>query len=234
MAGSADDGIGNSFDIGGSELVVLPDFHKAFGGIDDQDIGVVALLFQNQNDGRNARAEEDISRQSDDGVDVVALDEFLADAAFLAASEQYAVRQNDGHYAIGLNVVEVVQQKGVIGFCFGGQPKTGIARVGFFVLRLPLLRVRGIGNHGIDIERLVAAYGVVFVEPGPVRFQGVGIARYDVIGQYASHDQIHTGQVVGVFLDFLGVVFDVVFIVDVPGHAVANVDQQGAEIGRAH
>ncbi|MNO02158.1 hypothetical protein D3C81_2224790 [compost metagenome] len=64
---------------------------------------------EHEDDGWDASAEEDVGRQADYGFEVVVLDQLFADDAFLSAPEQHAVRQDDGHDAVGLQVVQVVQ-----------------------------------------------------------------------------------------------------------------------------
>ena len=73
------------------------------------------MLLEHHHEGRNACAEEDVGWQTDDGVDVVLLDETGADLLFLAATEQYAVGQHDGEDAIWFQVVELVEQEGIVG-----------------------------------------------------------------------------------------------------------------------
>ncbi|MNJ58889.1 hypothetical protein D3C77_545460 [compost metagenome] len=94
---------------------------------------------QHEDDGRDTRAEEDVGRQANDGFEVVVLDQLLADDAFLTASEQHAVRQDDGHDAVGLQVVQVVQQEGVVGLGLGGHAEASVAWVSILVQRVPLL-----------------------------------------------------------------------------------------------
>ncbi len=49
-------------------------------------------------------------------------EQFAADAFFRAATEQHAVRQDDGHHAVLLQEMEAVQQEGKVGGGFGGEP----------------------------------------------------------------------------------------------------------------
>ena len=70
---------------------------------------------------------------------------------------------------------------------------------------------------------------VLFVKVGPVVFQRVRVAVDDVARQDAPHDQVHTGEIIGVLLQFLGVVFDVTPVAPVAhmlGDSLANVEQQ--------
>ena len=120
-------GIGNALDVGGAELVVFALLGVPLGGVNDKYILALALLAQHHNDGGNARAKENVGGQTDDGVNVVVLNQIFADRAFLTAAEQNTVGQNDGHNAVWLDMVEVVQQKGIVRLTLGCQTKAGIA-----------------------------------------------------------------------------------------------------------
>ena len=67
------------------------------------------MLLQHHNQRRDARAEEDVGRQSDDAVNLVLLNQFLANLSFAVilrvATEQHTVGQYDGHDAVGFQVV---------------------------------------------------------------------------------------------------------------------------------
>ena len=54
---------------------------KALAGVDEEDVvGIVALLLEHQDAGRDTGPKEDICREADDGIEVVAiLDEVSAD-----------------------------------------------------------------------------------------------------------------------------------------------------------
>ena len=149
---------------------------------------------------------------------MVLLNKVFADRAFLAATKQHPVRQHDGHYAVWLQVKQVVEQKGKVGLGLGCQPKGRKTGVRILVGGLPRLRVRGVGYHRIHIQRIVRACGVAVVKVRPVVFKGIAISGDDVVWQNAAHHKVHAREVVGVFFQFLRVVFDVVFAGDVLGH----------------
>ncbi len=139
-----EDGIGDFFDVGGAEPVIFSFFDEAFGGIYDEEVAVLPLLAEEEDDGGDAGAEENVGGQADDGFDVVIFDEVFADSAFFAAAEENAVGEDDGHDAVRFEVVEVVEEEGVVGLGLGGEAEAGVARVAVFVQRVPLLRVGGI------------------------------------------------------------------------------------------
>ena len=92
-----------------------------------------------------------------------------------------------------------------------------------FVLRIPLLRVRRIRDNGVKVQGVVGIDRVLIIKVGPIIFEGVGISSDDVAGQDAAHDKIHAGEVVGVFLQLLGVILDVALVSHVLGNGLANI-----------
>ena len=222
------DRVRDSPDIGGAKHVVLANFAEPLGGVDDQHVGVRPPFLQDHDDGRDAGSEEDVGGKPDDGVDVVLLDEVLPDFPFLATPEQNAMRQHDGHDAVGLQVKQVVEQKGEVGLRFRSHSERGEARIRLLVRRIPCLRVRRVRHHRVHVERIVGADGVAILEVWPIVFQRVAVPRNDIVRQDSTHDEVHARQVVGVLLELLRVVLDVVLVVDVFRDAAADVDQQGA------
>ncbi len=75
---------------------------------------VIAFLAQHHHDGGNACAEENIRRQTDDCLNMVVVNQIFANCAFFTTTEQHTVRQNDGHNAVVTQMVQVVQQEGII------------------------------------------------------------------------------------------------------------------------
>ena len=122
--------------------------------------------------------------------------------------EQHAVGQNDAHDTVGAQVVQIMQKEGVISFGFRGNTEFE-ARVELLIFRIPVLGVRRVRHHGIDEERIVGLILVLDgVEPGPVVFERVAIARHDVVGKNSTHDQIHPREVVRVLLKLLRIILD--------------------------
>ena len=125
-----------------------------------------------------------------------------------------------------------MQQKGVV--CLGLGRHTELeARVELLVFRIPVLGVGWIRHHGIDEERIVGLILVLDgVEPGPVVFERVTIARHDVVGEYSAHDQIHAREVVRVLLKFLRIILDGVGVAVASRHCLADIDKQRARSAR--
>ena len=143
--------VGDPLDVGGPELVVLSDFHKALGRVNEQHVVAVAALFEHHDDGWDAGAEEDIGRQANDRVDVVLFDQVLSDRLFQTTTEQDAVRQDNGHHAVGLEVEEVMEQEGVVCFACGCQSKAGIPGVGFLVGGIPVLGIGWVRHDRVHV-----------------------------------------------------------------------------------
>ena len=120
-----------------------------------------------------------------------------------------------------------MQQECIVSLAFRGKPKS-VTRVTFLVCGIPRLGIGRIGDNSIYIERVIGVNRVVIIEIRPIFLQRVAVARHDIVRQNAPHYQIHAGQVVGVFLKLLSVVFDVVSPAHVTRHALADIDKQGA------
>ncbi|MPM75746.1 hypothetical protein SDC9_122740 [bioreactor metagenome] len=118
-----------------------------------------------------------------------------------------------------------MEQKRVIGFGLRRKPEIGKSRIGLLVRWVPVLRIRRIAHHCVHIERTIGFRRAGFVKIRPIRLQCVAVARDDVGGEDSPHHQVHAGEVVGVFLQLLGKILDVVRIVHVAGDRVADVDQ---------
>ena len=221
------DGVHDSFDVAGPQGVVLAGLGKPPGGVHDQDIRVAALLPQHHNHGGDAGSVEDVGGEADDGVDVVLFNQIPADFSFLAAPEENAVRKDNGHDSVGSQVVQIVQQERIVRLPLRSNSEPRVSRIRVLVRRIPGLRIGGIGHHGIHIYGLVRVNRVVLVEVGPVVLQSIAVSGHDVRRQNTPHDQIHAGEVIGVLLQLLGIVHDVVVAARVPGDALTDVDEQG-------
>ena len=159
------------------------------------------------------------------------LDQILTNLTFLSAAEQHAMRQNDGHDAIGTQMVQVVEQESII--C-PGLRSYAIAetRIDLLVSGIPILRIGWIGDHRIHEQRIVRFLLVLQrVEPRPVVLQSVAVAGNDVVGKNATHHQIHTREVVGVLLELLRVIHDGIRIAVTSSHRLTDMNQQGTGAG---
>ena len=184
-------------DVPGPKFIVFSYFFKALGCVDKEDIPFLPLLTKDHDNGGNAGAVENIRWQADNGIDMVFLHQVPPDFPFFIAPEKNAVRKDDGHNAIGFQVVQVMEQEGIVRLRFRCQPKSCKPGIILFVFRIPGLRIWRVRHDTIQVQR----FGfMIFIQPGPVLFQCICIPDFDIIRKYISHDQIHTGQVERIFL----------------------------------
>ena len=181
----------------------------------------MAVFAQDDDNRRDASAEEDVGRQSDDGVNVIVFNELFADGAFRTvvrcSTEKHTMGQDNGHDPIVLEVIEIVKQESIVRLTLGGDAifkawvyldlNARLALTRWF----PALRVGRIAHHSVYEEMLVSAFGVAILKVGPVALQGVAVAHHDVVGGDATHYKIHTREVEGVLFQFLRIKLDGAF-----------------------
>ena len=100
-------------------------------------------------------------------------EEFASNAFFCAASEEYAVGEDDRHGAFWFEVVEAVEEEGEVGGGFGGEAVTFESYVfadGFG--GFPAIAEGRIGDDRIEVESFG---GVGFFEDVPVVGEGVAV-----------------------------------------------------------
>ena len=117
-----------------------------------------------------------------------------------------------------------MEQEGIVRLRFRCQPKSCKPGIILLVFRIPGLRIGRVRHDPIQVQR----FGfMIFIQPGPVLFQCICIPDFDIIRKYISHDQIHTGQVERIFLQFLGIVLNGVSIFHVFRNGMADGYQKG-------
>ena len=133
------------------QLVLAFAFHEVLGGVDEEHVvGLLALLEHEDADG-DAGGVEEVGGQADDGVDVAVLEQLGADAFLGTATEEHAVRQDDGHHAFVFEEVEAVQQEGEVGGGLGGEAVAFEAHVvGQRVGGFPAVAEGRIGDDGVE------------------------------------------------------------------------------------
>ena len=67
--------IGNLLHVTCTEFVLFAILHETFAGIDDEHTFAATVLLQNHDECRNAGTKEDVGRKTDDGIDIVLLNE---------------------------------------------------------------------------------------------------------------------------------------------------------------
>ena len=151
--------IGNTFDVTFAQLVVFSFLDKTLRGIDNQHVVIVAMLFEHHDEGRNTCAKEDIGRQSDNGIDVILLNEVTTDFAFPfavfigIATEENPVRKHNRQDSVRFKVMELMKQKGIVGFAFRSYTVILETCIQFTVVGIPLLRIRRIADNSIHVKR---------------------------------------------------------------------------------
>ena len=85
----------DTLDIFLRELVVVRDLDAFLRGVDEERSRVRFRLLQHHDAGRDARAEEEIVRQLDHGIDEIAVDEILANLLLRAAAIHNAGKADD-------------------------------------------------------------------------------------------------------------------------------------------
>ena len=175
------------------------------GGIDEEHVIRFFTFFEHKNAYGNARGIKKIGGQADNGVYVAVFKQFAADAFLRTATEQYAMRQDNGHSPFPLQVVEAVQQKGEV--CGGFRSQPIIFETHIFAQRLsgiPAVAERGIGHHGIEIG-LFRRIG--FAQHVPVVGQSVAVEYLKFRVLHTMQQHVHARQVIGGDVLFLTVDF---------------------------
>ena len=222
--------IGNTFNITFAQLVVFSFLDKTFRGIDNQHVVIVTMLFEHHNEGRNTCTKENIGRQSDNGIDVVLLNKVTTDFAFSftifisITTEENPVRKHNRQDSVRFKVMELMKQKGVVSFAFRSYTIILETCIQFTVVGIPLLRIRRIADNSIHVKRFSDVSTVSLQRP--VLFQRVGTAGIYIIRFDTTHHQVHTGQVVSVFLQFLSIIFHLVLVFDMASNRFTDSDQQ--------
>jgi len=119
--GLAREDVHDLVDVLGAQAVLRAVLDEALGGVDHEDAlaGGCVFLVEHDDAGGDARAIEEIRGQPDDGLDVAALHEVLADDGLGIAAEEDTVRENARAFAAGLERADDVQQVGVVALLGG-------------------------------------------------------------------------------------------------------------------
>ena len=189
--------IGNTFDVTFAQLVVFPFLYKTLRGINNQHIVIATMLFEHHDEGRDTCTKEDIGRQSDNGIDVVLLNQVTTYFAFPfaifigIATEENSMRKYNCQDAVWFKVMELMKQKGVVSFAFRSYTIILETRIQFTVVGIPLLRIWRIADNGIHVQRFADVTTVGLQRP--VLFQRVSTTGIYIIRFDTTHYQVHTG-----------------------------------------
>ena len=127
------------------------------GRVDEQRLVVGLGLLEHDDAGRDRRAEEEVRRKLDDGVDVVVVDEVLADLLLGAAAVEHAGELDDRGGAVDREPAQDVHREGEVGLRLrrqhAGRREARIVDQQRVRVPLPPDRVGRIGHD--RLERLV-------------------------------------------------------------------------------
>src|SRR3546814_4975966 len=98
---------------------------------------------------------EQVGGQANHGVYVAVREQLGADVRFLAAAEQHTVREDDGHHAVVLQIVQPMKEEGEVGGALGRHAVVLEAHVlGHGLARLPAVAEGRIGHHRVELRFL--------------------------------------------------------------------------------
>jgi hypothetical protein len=110
------------------ELVLVARPGEERRGVDEEDRVVGLALLEHDDAGGDRRAEEEVGRQLDDGVDVVVVDEVLADLLLRTAAVEHAGELDDRGRAVDGQPRQDVHREGEVGLDFGASTPAGAKR----------------------------------------------------------------------------------------------------------
>lgn len=201
------------------ELVAVGDLHALLRGVQEEGAVVRLGLFQHQDAGGDAGAEEEVVRQLDDAVDEVVVDEVLADLLLRPAPVHHPGEADDGGGAIGGQPGEAVHDEGQVCLGLGGQHpgrgEAGVVDEGGVAVPLPLDGVGGIGDD--DLKRfLVPVLGVG---------EGVPVGDVELVIVDVVEEHVDPAEVVGGQVDLLA---KETLAHHIPAQDLGSLQQQGA------
>ena len=166
-------GVNNLLDMLRTELVLCLDLLKLLAGINKQDVVILLTAFlEHQDTGRDACAIEDVGRQTDDGIHIVLfLNEETADYTLGIATEQHAMRSDTSHCATLIEVVNHVENKGIVG-CLAWCQTSSLAET--------IIVVELIGSTPFSRERRICHHRIKLSITKSISLQGVAILYTEV------------------------------------------------------
>ena len=112
-----------------TQAVLVAVFDKALTRINHKKAFTLRSIFfvNNDNTGRNTRAEKQIWRQTDDTFDKTLIDNFFTNGSFRIAAKQYTMWQNNCRFAVRFQGLYHMQQPGKIAIFLRRYSKFSIA-----------------------------------------------------------------------------------------------------------
>ena len=179
------------------QLIVVRDFDKLVGGVDEEHvIGCLGVL-QHHDAGGNGRPEKEVCRQLDDAIDLVVVNEIFSYLLFRAAAVHDTGEADDRRRAVACQPRERVHDEGKICLGFGRKDtRRRIARVVDEERVVAPLPRDGIGRIGDDDFK-----GLVI----PMGGLGERIAMRDVkfVGSDVVQEHIDTAEIIRRDVDLL-------------------------------
>ena len=178
-----------------TETVLVAVLEIAAAGVHHEDTfsGMGVLLVDDDDAGGNAGAVEEVSRETDDPLDIPLQDEILPDLRFGIAAKEDAVGKNAGAFAGGFEGTDDVEQIGVISLLVRGRSElleSLIGVIGYIHPGAPPLVAEGrIGHHVVEGFELAMIADKERIRQGvPLSDEGRGVV---------VQDHIHPGQAGG-------------------------------------
>ena len=118
------------------------------------------------------------------------------------------MRKDDGHDTVIFKMIEIMEQECKISLGLWRNAEILIPWIELFVLRIPLLGIRRIADHGIHLHKLISSLFLVLFKERPVVLQCISVSHIDIGRLDSSHDQIHPGQIKCILFQFLRVIIN--------------------------
>ena len=117
-----------------------------------------------------------------------------------------------------------MKEESIVGF--GLRCKTVLCKtcIHLLVLWVPVLRVRRVADYSIHSKWFVDI--ATFLVERPVLFEGISTTSDDVLRNDTTHDKVHTGKVIGILLEFLGIILHAICTLDMLANGFTNSDEQ--------
>ena len=185
------------FDILLGQLIVVRDFDKLIGGVDEEHVVGRLGMLQHHDAGGNGRPEKEVCRQLDNAIDLVVVNEIFSYLLFRAAAVHDAGKADDRCRAVACQPRERVHDEGKICLRFGRKDaRRRIARVVDEERVVAPLPRDGIGRIGDDDFK-----GLVVPMVGLC--ERIAVRDVEFVGTDVVQEHIDTTEVVRRDVDLL-------------------------------
>lgn len=179
------------------QLIVVRDFDKLVGSVDEEYVVGRLGMLQHHYAGGNGRPEKEVCGQLDDAIDLVVVNEIFADLLLRAAAVHNAGEADDRRRAVICQPRERVHNKGKIRLRFGRKDaRRRIARVVDEERVIAALPRDGIGRIGDDdFKGLVVPMGGLG--------ERIAVRDVELIGADVVQEHIDTAKIIRRDVDLL-------------------------------